>query len=118
MSTNPAPIPPPLTLAVSTEDDATIVKCTGRLTSGLTDILSVEVKKLIPSSKRIVLDLTDLTYMDSMGLGTVIRLYVSAKAAGTSLELINLSRRVRELLGMTNLLSVFETCGEHNIKFG
>jgi anti-sigma B factor antagonist len=44
--------------------------------------------------------------MDSMGIGTVARLYVSAKTAGSKFELINLAPRIRQLLGITNLLSV------------
>jgi anti-sigma B factor antagonist len=54
--------------------------------------------------------------MDSTGLGTVVRLYVSAKSAGYSLELINLGKRIRQLLGVTNLFSVFTVIGEHNIR--
>jgi len=65
------------------------------------------------SSRRIVLDLSDLTHIDSMGLGTLVRLYVSSRSAGCSLELINLGKRVRELLGLTHLLSVFTVIGEH-----
>jgi anti-sigma B factor antagonist len=42
-----------------------------------------------------------------MGLGTLVRLYVSAKSGGSCLELINLGKQVRELLGITNLLSLF-----------
>jgi anti-anti-sigma factor len=63
-----------------------------------------------------VLDLTDLTHMDSSGLGTVVRLYVSAKSAGCALELINLGARIRQLLGVTNLLSVFTSVCEHDIR--
>jgi anti-sigma B factor antagonist len=74
------------------------------------------VKGLIPGNKRIVLDLTDLSQMDSMGLGTVVRLLVSAKSSGCKLELINLNRRIRELFGITNLLSAFEICGEQRMK--
>jgi anti-sigma B factor antagonist len=68
---------------------------------------------LIPDSKRIVLDLTDLIQLDSMGLGTLVRLYVSSKSGGCELVLIHLGKRVRELLGITNLLSVFTIIGEH-----
>jgi anti-anti-sigma factor len=93
-----------------------VVRLSGKLVAGDTDGLYQEVRRLIPVSKKIVLDLTGLTYMDSMGLGTVIRLYVSAKSAGCDLELINLSKRIRELLGLTNLLSVFTICGEHTIR--
>ena len=87
--------------------DAVVVRCTGKLVAGVTDLLYTEVSRLIPDSKRIVLDLAELTYMDSMGLGTIIRLYVSAKAAGCELELINIGQRIQQLLGITNVLSVF-----------
>ena len=107
---------PPLSLRTYVEGDATIVQCTGKLTAGLTGILRDEVKRLIPGSKKIVLDLTDLTQMDSMGLGTIVRLYASARSAGCHLELINLSARVRELFGITGLLSVFGECGEHRTR--
>jgi anti-anti-sigma factor len=51
-----------------------------------------------------------------MGLGTIVSLYASAKANGCDLKLINLSKRVREIFRVTNLLSVFEIYGEHIIK--
>jgi anti-sigma B factor antagonist len=70
----------------------------------------------MPDSKRIVLDLTDLTRVDSMGLGTLVRLYVSARSAGCSLELINLGKQVRQLLGTAGLMKVFADIGENNIK--
>ncbi|MCU1274243.1 MAG: anti-sigma-factor antagonist [Bryobacterales bacterium] len=107
---------PKLTLITSTEGDATIIKCTGKLVAGVTGILQTEIKSLIPVSKRIVLDLTDLSYMDSSGLGTIIGLYASAKSAGTRLEIINLSKRVRELFSITNVLTLFEVCGEQNVR--
>ena len=93
-----------------------MVRLSGKLVAGNTDEVYQEVRRLIPVSKKIVLDLRDLAYMDSMGLGTIIRLYVSAKSAGCDLELIHLSKRIRELLGLTNLLSVFSMCGEHTIR--
>jgi len=105
-----------LTVHVDRSAEAAIVRCSGRLVAGVTDVLSVEVRQLIPSSKRVVLDLSDLTYMDSMGLGTVVRLYVSAMSSGCDLELVNVGRRIREMLGVTNLLSVFTIVGEHGIR--
>ena len=86
------------------------------MVAGVTDFLYTEVSRVIPESRRIVLDLTELSYMDSMGLGTIIRLYVSAKAAGCELELINIGARIRQLLGMANVLSVFTACGEHHLR--
>ncbi len=105
-----------LTLDVDRTGNAAVVRCSGRLVAGVNDLLYLEVSQLIPGYKRIVLDLTDLTHMDSTGLGTVVRLYVSAKSAGCVLELINLGKRIRQLLGVTNLLSVFTVIGEQNIR--
>ena len=109
-----------LTLVTSTEDDAAgsfiRIRCTGKLVAGSTGILQTEVRGLLPGTKRIVLDLTDLGYMDSSGLGSIIGLYVSVKSAGGRLELIHLSERVRQLFSITNVLSLFEVCGEQNIR--
>ncbi len=111
-----SPDAPPLSLRTYVEGDATIVQCTGRLTAGLTGILRDEVKRLIPQSSKIVLDLTGLTQMDSMGLGTIVALYVSAKTSGCTLILINLSPRVRELFRITNVWSILEVYGENIIR--
>jgi anti-sigma B factor antagonist len=102
-----------LTLETERKDDMVMVRCKGRLQAGVSDAFYAKVSKLIPGNKRIVLDLTDLTRMDSMGIGALVRLYVSAKSAGCKLELVNLGKRVREVLGITHLLSVFSIIGEH-----
>jgi len=52
-----------------------------------------------------------------MGLGTLVRLFVSAKAAGCNLELMHLSKQISHLLGLTNLSQVFTVIGESGIKF-
>jgi anti-sigma B factor antagonist len=107
-----------LTLDVVRTSSAIVVKCNGKLVAGVNDVLYSKVSELIPETKRIVLDLTDLARVDSMGLGTLVRLYVSCRSAGCSLELINLGKQVRQLLGTTNLMSVFAIVGEHGIKMG
>jgi anti-sigma B factor antagonist len=96
--------------------EAAVVRCHGDLVAGVTDVLYREVRQLIPDSKRIVLDLKELTYVDSSGLGTLVRLYVSAKTAKCDLELTNVSGRIRQILGITNLLSVLQVIGENNIR--
>ncbi len=114
MPANPADIAAPrLTLRVYTRDHDTVVECRGRLTADVAAILKNEVKSLILHTKRIVLDLRALTRMDSSGLGTLVGLYVSAHGASCDLRMINLNKQVRELLGMTNLLSIFESCGQY-----
>jgi anti-anti-sigma factor len=106
----------PLSLRIYAQGDATVIECGGRLISGGTEQLRSEVKGLFPHIKRVILDLTNVTQLDSMGLGAIVSLYASAKAAGCDLKLINLSKRVREIFRVTNLLSVFEVYGEHIIK--
>ena len=97
-----------LTLATTTEGEVVTIRCTGRLVAGVAGILQEQVRGVLPGSKRIVLDLADLSYMDSSGLGTIIGLHTSAKSAGARLELNNLNPRVRELFKITNVLSLFE----------
>ena len=82
---------------------------------GVSNVLHVRVKKLIPEHKRIVLDLSDLSHMDSSGLGTLVGLFVSARSAGCSLELLNLSHGIQKVLSLTNLLgSVHGDWGERH----
>ena len=107
-----------LTLDIERTGNPAVVRCHGKLVAGVTDVLYSGVRQLLPDTKRIVLDLTDLSRMDSMGLGTLARLYVSARSAGCDLELMNLGKQVRQLLDTTNLLSAFTIVGEHGIRMG
>jgi anti-sigma B factor antagonist len=119
MPDQPAPKPVSRHLTLEMEQpngNLTIVRCHGQLVSGLTDILYSKVRPMIQANKRIVLDLSDLTWMDSMGLGTLVGLYTSAKAAGCELQLLKIGKRVRELLGLTHLLDVFSIIGEHGVR--
>ena len=95
--------------------EVTVVTCHGALVSNTCIFLQREVKELISGGAKIVLDLKDLTYIDSMGIGSLVRLYVSAKSSGCSLQLINIGGRVQQVLGITNLLTVFGTAEDHNL---
>ena len=106
----------PLTLDIQRAGDRALVICHGKLVAGVSEILYSRVRQLIPETKCIVLDLSDLTHMDSMGLGAVVRLYASAKSAGCRLQLINIGARVRQLLGITNLLSVLTDMCEQGVS--
>lgn len=105
-----------LTLTPERRSDCTLVRCEGRLVAGVTDILGEVVKPLLVPGERVVLDLTGVSQMDSMGLGSVVSLYVSAKTAGGWLELVNLGPKIRLLFSMTNLLSIFESAGDGNFR--
>jgi len=108
-----------LTCTVDRDGTTVTVHCFGKLVYGVCEKLTSTVCPLIPGSKRVILDFTELTHMDSLGVGTLVRLYVSAKAAGSCLELINFGPRIRQILGVTNLLSVLTTMCENgvNIRF-
>src|SRR5947207_15407507 len=103
-------------LDVDVQPDATSVRCSGRLILENGSVLRTNVHKLIKPGTRIVLDLTNVTHCDSMGLGAVISLYVSAKSASCRLELINLGQPIRKLFSMTNLLSLFEVAADGSCR--
>jgi anti-sigma B factor antagonist len=99
----------PFTYEVLVDGDTTTIKCHGRIVSDTAGDLKQLVKPMIPKVRRIVLDLSDVSYIDSAGLGTLVGLKVSAaSAAYTSLELVNLSPLVKELLHTTKLTEIFK----------
>lgn len=98
-------------------DDVMTVHCHGKLTFEHAPQLRNKVRTLIPDERRIVLDLKDVPFMDSSGLGALVTLYVSARTRNCKIELINVSPALRSLLGMTNLLSLFEQAGRYGGKF-
>jgi anti-anti-sigma factor len=88
----------------------TTIICHGRLVSETSAQIKEVIKPLIPEGGIIRLDLTDLNYMDSSGLGTLVGLKVSALREGyCRLELVNLSPRVADLLRLSNLSQLFSS---------
>ncbi len=86
-----------------------VVYCGGRLVLGEESTsLRLLVKDLLNKSPQIVLDLGDVTHMDSGGLGTLVALYTSARTAGGDIKLANLNARLSDLLQITRLATVFE----------
>jgi anti-anti-sigma factor len=92
------------------DQPVTTIICHGRLVSETAGQIKEVIKPLIPQGGIIRLDLTDLGYMDSSGLGTLVGLKVSALREGyCRLELVNLSTRVAELLRLSNLTQLFSS---------
>ncbi|MGA9041292.1 MAG: STAS domain-containing protein [Terriglobales bacterium] len=92
-----------------TSDAILVVNCSGRIVFGEESAsLRDTIKKLLTSNKRIVLNLAEVTYIDSGGLGTLVALYITAKSNEGSIKLANLTPRVGDLLQVTKLLTVFE----------
>jgi anti-sigma B factor antagonist len=105
-----------LTFEIERDGDTAIVKCHGRLVVGTTRELYQEVKDLLPQTKVVVVDLAELTYVDSSGLGTLVRLLASARKQGCEFKLLHLGKQLRNLLKLTNLLSVFSQVEDHGIN--
>ncbi len=108
MAASPIPISEELTLETVRTPGETIVHCAGKINSSTTALLQSTVRGLIPETESVILDLTDVSYMDSSGLGAIVGLYFSAKRQHCTLKLIILNQRVKELLRLTKLASVFE----------
>ena len=88
----------------------TTVRCHGRLVNQTAGELRDIVKPLIPQGGSIVIDLTDVNFMDSLGLGTLVGLKVSAVNEGyCKLTLVNLTPRIQELLRLTQLTNLFSS---------
>ena len=105
-----------LTIAIERDGDTAVVKCHGRLVAGTTEEFYGEVKQLFPQIKSVVVDLADLTYVDSAGLGTLVRLHTSARKLDCQFKLLYLGKQLRNLLKLTNLLSVFAQAEDHGIN--
>jgi anti-anti-sigma factor len=86
-----------------------IVDCYGQLVFGEeTNLLREQVKGLLPASPHMVLNLRNLIYLDSVGVGTLLELFASSRKAGGGLKLAGLSKQVRDVLHITRLIAVFE----------
>ena len=97
-------------------EDAQVVQCSGRLTSEHSLALKTHIQSLLPNSRRIILDLKEVTRMDSSGLGALVATYVSAKKSKSTLLVVNYNKSIRDLLGLANLLSIFEQCAEIDMR--
>ena len=98
-----------LKLSTRSADDVLIVDANGRIIFGEeTSLLRDTMKKMLSENKQIILNLSGVNYIDSGGLGTLVALYTTARNAGSSLKLANLTQRIGDLLQVTKLLTVFD----------
>jgi len=89
----------------------TILDMKGKMTLGDGDeLLRKKVAGVVEKGcKNIVLNLGDVPYIDSAGLGEIVRTYTTVSRQGGSLKLLNLTKRITDLLSITKLLTVFDT---------
>jgi anti-sigma B factor antagonist len=91
--------------------DVTILEPQGRLVlyEGETD-LKARVNELVAQGRvKIILDLKNVTYIDSAGVGSIIAKYLSVRRQGGDLKLLNLTKRSMRLMTITHLLTVFDS---------
>jgi anti-sigma B factor antagonist len=96
--------------------DVMVLDLKGKITLGEGDeMLKDKVNSLVNQGhKKIVLNLADVPYIDSAGLGEIVRTYTTVSRQGGSLKLLNLTKRITDLLAITKLLTVFETFESEN----
>ncbi len=101
-----------MNLKVSTRqvDGVSIVDCSGRITLGEGSVVLRDTVKdlLSKGQKKILLNLADVNYIDSSGIGELVSAYTTAKNQGGELKLLKLTKKVHDLLQITKLYTVFE----------
>ena len=101
-----------MTMKTSTRqvDGVTIVDCSGRITLGEGSvILRDTVRELMgKGNKKILLNLGDVNYIDSSGIGELVSAFTTVKNQGGELKLLNLTKKVHDLLQITKLYTVFD----------
>ena len=92
-------------------DEVTVLDLKGKVTLGEGDeALKDKINSLLlQNRKRILLNLANVPYIDSAGLGEIVRTYTTVSRQGGQLKLVNLTKRITDLLMITKLLTVFET---------
>ncbi|MGH9511153.1 MAG: anti-sigma factor antagonist [Terriglobales bacterium] len=89
----------------------TIVRCKGRITAGAeTELLRAHVVNLLRDRKAIVLNLAEVDFVDSSGLGTMVRSLTSARQLRGDLKLCNVPDVIQKVLKMTHLDKLFDSC--------
>jgi len=99
-----------LAIASREVDGVTVLELSGRITLGEGSVqLRDAIRDLISKGqRRILLDLGEVNYIDSSGLGELVSAYTTAKNQGATLKLLKLTKKVHDLLQLTKLYTVFD----------
>ena len=97
-------------IEIRTIDDVRILDCSGKITlgEGTMSIRNTVRDVLQSGAKKIILNLADISYIDSSGVGELVSSYTTTVNKGGKLKLLKLTNKLRELLTITKLLTVFE----------
>jgi anti-sigma B factor antagonist len=96
---------------------ATVVDIGGRITLGEgSALLRKTVRELLDDGRRkILLNLADVNYIDSAGIGELVTAFTTVKKAGGDLKLLSLTKKVHDLLQLTKLFTVFDVYSDENV---
>jgi anti-sigma B factor antagonist len=96
--------------------DVIILDLNGKMTLGEGDeLLREKVSSLVSQGKKkLILNLEGVPYIDSAGLGEIVRTYTTVSRQGGKLKLLHLTKRIEDLLSITKLLTVFEVYEDEN----
>ena len=99
----------PLSLNTREVGKVTIVRCSGRIAAGETEVLHTHIVDLLRDRIDIVLHLGEVVFIDSNGLGMLVRLMTSTRSARGDLKLCQVPEDVHKVLKITNLITLFDT---------
>jgi anti-anti-sigma factor len=105
MATNATPV---LQLETEKQPAMTLVHCAGKVLIESCTLFSTTVRALIPEGKPIRVDLSKVVQVDSLGIGTFVSVWASAKNSGCDLKFINPGPQVQDLAEITRLQEMFE----------
>ena len=90
--------------------DIQMLDCSGKITlgEGTMAVRNTVMDVLKDGKKKIILNLADVNYIDSSGIGELVRTYITVSSGGGQLKLLNLTNKIQELLQITKLLTVFQ----------
>jgi len=98
-------------IEIRTIGDAKILDCSGKITlgEGTVSIRNTVLDLLQGGSKKIILNLGEISYIDSSGIGELVSTFTTVAKSGGKLKLLNLTKKIQQLLAITKLLTVFDT---------
>ena len=97
-------------IEMRTIGDIRVLDCSGKITlgEGTMTVRNTVLDVLKNGGKKIILNLADVNYIDSSGIGELVRTYITVSSGGGNLKLLSLTKKIQELLQITKLLTVFQ----------
>jgi len=97
-------------IEMRTIGDVRILDCSGKITlgEGAMAVRNTVLDILKDGGKKIIVNLADVNYIDSSGIGELVRTYITVSSGGGQLKLLSLTKKIQELLQITKLLTVFQ----------